>query len=94
MSTLQRIRQLVIDRRYYLSAHAEEEMWADGLERPDIERSILRGRIEKRMTEDVRGTRYRIEGPARDERLVHVICRFHEVEDLLIVTVYAVEVAP
>ena len=70
MSTLQHIRQLVLDRRYYLSAHAEEEMWADGLERPDIERSILRGRIEKRMTEDVRGTRYRIEGPARDERLV------------------------
>ena len=92
MSVLQRIRQLVIDRRYYFSAHAEDEMWADGLERLDIERCILRGRIEKRMTEDVRGTRYRIEGPARDERLVHVICRYHEVEDLLIITVYAVEV--
>ena len=25
MSVLQRIRQLVIDRHYYLSAHAEEE---------------------------------------------------------------------
>jgi len=47
VSVLQRIRQLVIDRRYYLSAHAEEEMWADGLERPDVERCILRGRIEK-----------------------------------------------
>jgi hypothetical protein len=93
MSVLQRIRQLVIDRRYYLSAHAEEEMWADGLERPDLEWCILRGHIEKRMTEDVRGTRYRIEGPARDERLVHVVCRFHEVDDLLIITVYAVEVA-
>ena len=92
MATLQRIRQLIIDRKYYLSAHAEEEMWADRLERLDIERCILRGRIEKRMTEDVRGTRYRIEGPARDERLVHVICRYHEVEDLLIITVYAVEV--
>ena len=92
MSVLQRIRQLVIDRRYYLSAHAEEEMWADELERPDIERSILRGRIEKRMTRDIRGTRYRIEGPARDGRLIHVICRFHEVKDLLIITVYALEV--
>ncbi len=38
MSAFQRIRQLVLDKRYYLSAHAEEEMWADGLERPDIER--------------------------------------------------------
>ena len=92
MSVLQRIRQLVIDRRYYLSAHAEEEMWADGLERPDIEQSILRGRIEKKMTRDIRGTRYRIEGPARDGRLIHVICRFHEVKDLLIITVYALEV--
>jgi Domain of unknown function (DUF4258) len=89
VSDLQRIRQLVIDRRYYLSAHAEEEMWADGLERPDIEYCILRGRIEKRMTRDVRGTRYRIEGPARDERLIHVICRFHQVRDLVIITVYA-----
>ena len=92
MSVLQRIRQLVIDRRYYLSAHAEEEMWADGLERPDIEQSILRGRIEKKMTRDFRGTRYRIEGPARDGRLIHVVCRFHEVKDLLIITVYALEV--
>ena len=92
MSVLQRIRQLVIARRYYLSAHAEEEMWADGLERPDIERCILSGRIEKRMTEDERGTRYRIEGRARDERLIRVVCRFHEIEDLLIITVYVVEV--
>ena len=92
MSVLQRIRQLVIDRRYYLSAHAEEEMWEDELERADIEHCILRGGIEKRMTKDIRGTRYRIEGPARDERLIHVICRFHEVKDLVIITVYALEV--
>ncbi|MFC2036951.1 DUF4258 domain-containing protein [Chloroflexota bacterium] len=92
MSDLQQIRQLVIDRRYYLSAHAEEEMWADGLERPDIEYCILRGRIEKRMTHDVRGTRYRIEGPVRDKRLIHVVCRFHEVQDLIIITVYALGV--
>ncbi len=91
MSDLQRIRQLVINRQYYLSAHAEEEMWADGLERRDVESCILRGRIEKRMTQDVRGTRFRIEGPARDGRMVHVICRFHVVQDLLIITVYALE---
>jgi hypothetical protein len=44
------------------------------------------------MTHDVRGTRYRIEGAARDERLIHVVCRFHEVRDLLIITVYVLEV--
>ena len=92
VSDLQRIRRLVIDRRYYLSAHAEEEMWADGLERQDVEHCILTGRIEKRMAHDVRGTRYRIERPARDERLIHVVCRFHEVRDLVIMTVYVLEV--
>ncbi len=92
MSVLQKIRQLVVDRRYYLSAHAEEEMWADELERIDIEHCILKGRIEKKMTRDIRGTRYRIEGPAKDNRLVHVICRFHEVQELLIITVYGLEV--
>jgi hypothetical protein len=91
VSTIQRVRQLVIDRRYYLSAHAEEEMWADGLERPDVENCILRGRIETRMTHDLRGSRYRIEGPARDGRLIHVICRYHVIQDLLIITVYALE---
>jgi len=91
VGVLRRIRQRVNDRRYYLSAHAEEEMWADGLERSDIEGCILRGRIEKRLTKDLRGTRYRIEGPARDGRLIHVVCRFHEVKDLLVITTYVLE---
>ena len=64
-------------------------MWVDDLERRDIENAILKGRIEKRMTRDPRGTRYRIEGPALDGRLIHVLCRFEEVRDLIIITVYA-----
>ena len=64
MATLQRIRQKIIDREYYLSSHAEEEMLDDELERNDIENAILKGRIDKKLTEDVRGTRYRLEGPA------------------------------
>jgi hypothetical protein len=89
MSVIQRIRQKVIDRDYYLSSHAEDEMWADQLERSDVENAILRGRVEKRMTKDPRGTRYRIEGPARDGRLIHVVCRFNEKGTLLIITIYA-----
>jgi len=90
MAALQRIRQKVLDREYYLSGHAEEEMWADELERSDIEHVILKGRIEKKMTRDPRGVRYRIEGPARDGRLAHVVCRFQEETGLLlIITVYA-----
>lgn len=74
MTTIQRIRQKVIDREYYLSSHAEDEMPDDRLERDDIENAIQKGRVEKRFTKDQRGTRYQIEGPAKDGRLIHVIC--------------------
>ena len=41
MGILQRIRQKITDREYYLSSHAEEEMWSDNLEREDVENAIL-----------------------------------------------------
>ena len=72
-----------------MTSHAEEEMLDDGLERKDIENAILKGYIEKKLTHDSRGTRYRIEGPALDERSIHVVCRFRESDNLLIITVYA-----
>jgi hypothetical protein len=89
MGTLHKIQQRIIDRDYFLSSHAEEEMLDDNLERRDIENAILKGRIEKKLTHDSRGTRYRIEGPAQDGRLIHVVCRFHEITNLLVITVYA-----
>jgi hypothetical protein len=89
MSILQKIRQKIHAREYYLSAHAEDEMGSDELERQDIEHAILTGRIEKKLTHDLRGTRYRIEGHAYDRRRIHVICRFKEENDVLIITVYA-----
>jgi len=61
----------------------------DQLERDDIENAILKGRIQKKLSEDIRGTRYRIEGPAKDGRLIHVICRFQEDGNLILITVYA-----
>jgi hypothetical protein len=62
MAILDRIRQKIRDRDYYLSSHAEDEMIDDYLERRDVETAILQGRIEKTLTHDSRGTRYRIEG--------------------------------
>ena len=91
MTGIQNIRQRIVDRRYFLSSHAEDEMLADDLDRDDIEHVIRKGRIEMRLTEDPRGTRYRIEGPAMDGRLVHVICRFHAQHDLIIITAYVLE---
>jgi hypothetical protein len=89
MTGIQKIRQKIVDRAYYLSSHAEEEMLDDDLERDDVENALFKGRIEKKLSEDVRGVRCRIEGPTRDERLIHVICRFREDSSLLIITVYA-----
>ena len=89
MSNIQTIRQRILERDYFMSSHAEEEMLDDNLERKDVENAILKGRIEKKMTHDERGARYRIEGPARDGRLIHVVCRFREHANLIIITVYA-----
>lgn len=88
MSKIKVIRQKVIGRKYYLSSHAEDEMLDDDLERDDIENAILKGRIERRLTTDVRGTRYRIKGPAKDGRNIHVICRLKEDAQLIVITVY------
>jgi len=86
--TIQRIRQKILDKDYYLSGHAEEEMIDDNLERFDLLNAILKGRIERKLTHDERGTRYRIEGPSNDGRLLQVICRFKEDSSLVIITVY------
>jgi len=64
-------------------------MTDDHLERADIVNAILKGRIERKLTYDIRGTRYRIEGPARNGRKVHVICRFKEDGNLIIIAAYA-----
>ena len=53
------------------------------------ENAILKGRIQRKLSEDIRGVRYRIEGPAEDGRPIHVICRFQENAFLIIVTAYA-----
>jgi hypothetical protein len=42
MSTIQKIRQKILDRNYHLSWHAEEEMMDDDLERADVENGILK----------------------------------------------------
>lgn len=89
MATIQSIRQKVIDRDYVLSSHALDEMRADDFDRADVENTILRGRIEKKLSLDPRGTRYRIVGPSLDGRSVTVICRIRFDRNLAIITVYA-----
>jgi len=65
MAKIQAIRRKIIERDYYLSSHAEDEMADDNLERTDIENAIFKGKIEKKLTQDVRGIRYRIQGAGK-----------------------------
>lgn len=90
MSTIQKIRQRILKKDYYISWHAEEELLDDNLERADVVNAILKGRVQGKLTHDIRGTRYRIEGPARDGRIIHVICRFKETSNFIIITAYAI----
>ena len=66
-----------------MSSHAEEEMVDDSIERKDIENAIFKGRIEKKRTQDSRGTRYRIEGSALDGRLFMLYADLEKVKALL-----------
>lgn len=91
MPAIERLRNKIRDRDYYVSSHAEDEMAEDGFERADVENAILRGFIEKKLTHYPRGTRYRVEGPAHDGRLMHVLCRFQETGSLILITVYEKE---
>jgi len=88
VAAIERIRQAIRQRDYYLSSHAEDELAADDFERADAEHALLHGFVEKKMTRDPRGIRYRIEGPARDGRLMHVVCRLPAVGSLVVITVY------
>ncbi len=84
MSVIERIRNKIRNREYYLSSHAEEEMAEDDFDRSDFENAILNGFVQKKLTHDPRGTRYRLEGPANDGRIMYLLCRFKEIGDLII----------
>jgi len=89
MTPLEGIRRSVRDRDYILSGHAEDEMYADDLERADVEHAILHGIINRKFTDDPRGSRYRIAGPACDGAAICVVCRIREGDGVIIITVYA-----
>ena len=88
MARIAAIRQRIVDRDYYISTHVEEKMIRESLSRGDIENAVLKGRIDRKLTHDARGTRYRIEGPAMDGQTIQVICRFKGGRSLIMITVY------
>jgi len=91
VSVIEPIQEKIRKRDFYLSSHAEEEMAEDGFERSDMENAILTGFLQKKLTHDPRGTRYRVEGASIDGRFMQILCRFKEGGSLVIITVYKKE---
>ena len=57
----------------------------------DVESAILAGTISKIETEDVRGTRFTVNGLAEDKKTeVGVVGRFTNTDTFLVITVYEV----
>ena len=89
MEALSTIRQKIRSEKYKSTDHARTEMQDDDLQVGDIERAILNGRIEKTLTEDLRGPRYVVVGRGQSDNAVTVICRVLPTGILRIITVWS-----
>lgn len=86
---LEKIRRAVEAGAYDMTVHAMDEMAEDDLGIHDVENAIISGKIAAVEKDDVRGTRYALQGPACDgETMVGVVGRFKETGTFLIITVY------
>ena len=86
---LNRIRQLVLERRYIVTAHAYDEMAADDLAVWDVESAILSGRIVERQKDRVTSeNKYRLRGEALDGSSMEVVVKFGVTGKLVVITVY------
>ena len=88
---LRQVRQLIRDRRYVMTLHAEEEMDEDGLTVFDIERGILTGSVVERQKDRSTGERkYVLKGRTLAGDEVVVVTKLGSTGRLVIITVYLV----
>lgn len=86
---LNRMRQLVLERRYIVTAHAYDEMAVDDLAVWDVESAILSGRIVERQKDRVTSeNKYRLRGEALDGSSMEVVVKFGVTGKLVVITVY------
>ena len=88
---IQSIRQKVRENFYHITQHAKDEMRDDSLSITDVKHIIRNGEVIRRLTDDLRGTRYVICGNACDGREANVVCRILDSGKLRIITVYVTE---
>lgn len=74
-----------------MSAHAMEEMAEDLLDIEDVECVIFNGKVSRIERDDIRGTKYVVEGIALDGKTpVGVVGRFASTGRYLVITVYEI----
>ncbi len=87
-SRLTIIRTAIVHGRYLTTDHADTGMETDDLTVLDVEYAIAHGKIRKKETDDPRGARWEIIGPAEDGREVGVVVRMMQPDSVLVITVY------
>ena len=83
-----KIRELIFNGKYEITLHADEEAQEDNVNISDIKKAIETGEIIKKFTQDVRGTRYKINGLTNDGGSLNVIVRFNSIGEVRILTVF------
>ena len=86
---LARFRELVKASRYLLTAHAVDEMEADGLTLYDVEHCILSGKIIERQRDRARQEwKYLVAGRTLSRVRVAVVAKIGPTGKLVVITVY------
>ncbi len=94
MKIITRLRRKIEAGDYVFSDHTVfDKLDGLGLERADLLHAIAKGWVERRMTNDARGPRYCVIGPALDGQThLEIPCRFDDTGVVVLITVYEVEV--
>jgi len=86
---LSRIRQLVLQRQYIVTLHADDEMNPDDLTVYDLERVVLTGAIVERQTDRVTAeSKYRIAGVTVDGTPAETVVKVSITGKVVFLTVY------
>lgn len=86
---LREFRHRVKTRRYVMTTHADEEMWADDLTIEDIENAILEGDIVERQRDAHRDEwKYVVRGWSLSNEVVVVVGKIGPTDELVIITVF------
>ena len=87
-SIFKKIINLVVNGKYEITYHADEEAQEDDVDISDIKNAIKTGKIVKKYTHDLRGTRYKIQGLTLDNRKLNIILRLNNLGEVRILTIF------